>query len=67
MLSKLSHFDSVDGFVPHFLHCALLGVARQLVSLWFDTSNHDHPWYIGQPCTLAKYDARMKNVILKVN
>ena len=27
MLSKLSHFDLVDGFVPDFLHCTLLGVA----------------------------------------
>lgn len=41
MLSKLSHFDVVDGFVPDFLHCSLLGVARQLVSLWFDSNNHD--------------------------
>ena len=64
ILSKLSHFDLVDGFVPDFLHCALLGVARQPVSLWFDTSNHDRPWYIGQPCTLAKYDARVKNVVV---
>ena len=64
MLSGLSHFDLVHGFVTDFLHCALLGVARQLVSLWFDTSNHDRPWYIGQPCTLASYDARVKNVVV---
>ena len=64
MLSKLSHFDLVDGFVPDFLHCALLGVARQLVSLWFDTSNHHHPWYIGQPCILERYDVRVKNVMV---
>lgn len=64
MLSKISHFDLVDGFVPDFLHCALLGVACQLVSLWFETTNHEHPWYIGQPSTLVTYDARVRNVVV---
>ena len=64
MWCKGSQYESFwlgDGFLPDFLHCALLGVARQLVSLWFDTSNHHHPWYISQPCTLERYDVREKN------
>ena len=43
MLSKIGHFDLVNGFVPDFPHCALLGVARQLVLLWFDSTNHKQP------------------------
>ncbi len=64
MLSKVSHFDLVNGFVPNFLHCALLGVARQLTSLWFESSNHESPWYIGQPSKQAKYDANLKNIFV---
>ena len=64
MLSTLSHFDLVDGFVPDFLHCALLGVARQLTSLWFESSNHEEPWYIGQPSMLARYDSQLKNIVV---
>ena len=63
MLSKIGHFDLVNGFVPDFLHCALLGVARQLVSLWFDSTNHEHPWYVGQPSKQAIYDDRVKNIV----
>ena len=43
LLSSIDHFHLVNGFVPNFLHCTLLGVARQLVSLWFDSKNHDQP------------------------
>ena len=64
MLSKIGHFDLVNGFVPDFLHCALLGVARQLVSLWFDSTNHEHPWYVGQPSKQATYDNRAKNIVV---
>ena len=64
MLSKVSHFDLVNGFIPDFLHCALLGVAQQLTSLWFESSNHESPSYIGQPSKQAKYDANLKNIFV---
>ena len=64
ILSKISPFDMVNGFVPNFLHCALLGVARQLVSLWFDSSNHESPWYIGQPSKQTIYDSLIKNIVV---
>ena len=41
-------FDIVSGFVPDYLHCALLGVACTFAGLWFDSSNHEKPWYAGQ-------------------
>lgn len=41
-------FDIVTGFVPDYLHCVLLGVVQMFAGLWFDSMNHDKPWYIKQ-------------------
>ena len=41
-------FDIVDGFVPDYLHCVLLGVVRMFAGLWFDSVNHDKPRYVKQ-------------------
>ena len=46
-LVQLPEFDLVSGFVVDNLHCIDLGVTRQLSHLWFDSSNHQEPWYIG--------------------
>lgn len=51
-------FDIVTGFVPDYLHCVLLGVVRMFVSLWFDSCNHDKPWYIG-PSRAADVSSRL--------
>ena len=64
MLIRISHFDLVHGFVPDFLHCSLLGVARQLVALWFDSNNHNSPWYIGQPSKQLIYDNNLNNIVV---
>jgi len=44
----LPMFDVISGFVPDYLHCVLLGVVRTFAGLWFDSSNHEKPWYIRQ-------------------
>nr|XP_023701086.1 uncharacterized protein LOC111861049 isoform X1 [Paramormyrops kingsleyae]XP_023701087.1 uncharacterized protein LOC111861049 isoform X1 [Paramormyrops kingsleyae]XP_023701088.1 uncharacterized protein LOC111861049 isoform X1 [Paramormyrops kingsleyae]XP_023701089.1 uncharacterized protein LOC111861049 isoform X1 [Paramormyrops kingsleyae] len=46
-LMKLSKFQMIKGFVPEYQHSVCLGVTRQLVSLWFDSCNHEKEWYIG--------------------
>lgn len=61
-LSLISHFDLVNGFVPDVLHSALLGVARQFLSLCFDSKNHCEPWYIGQSRKQAQYDMFLKGI-----
>lgn len=48
LLSLLPMFDIVFGFVPDYMHSVLLGVSRQLMSLWLDPVNSQEPWYIGQ-------------------
>nr|XP_055061257.1 uncharacterized protein LOC129444550 [Misgurnus anguillicaudatus] len=46
-LMKLDKFQMVQGFVPEYQHSVCLGVTRQLTSLWLDSTNHQHGWYIG--------------------
>ena len=52
-LVELPHFDLVDSFVVDNLHCVDLGVARNLANLWFDSVNHQQPWYIGNKTDLV--------------
>lgn len=46
-LMSLPFFDIVSGFIVDSMHCIDLGVMRQLSTLWFDSSHHREPWYIG--------------------
>lgn len=46
-LMKLANFQIVNGFVPEYQHSVCLGVTRQLMTLWLDSTNHGKPWYIG--------------------
>ncbi|KAL1277061.1 hypothetical protein QQF64_023734 [Cirrhinus molitorella] len=43
----LPFFNIISGFVPEYIHAVLLGVVRQFMTLWFDSSYHCKPWYIG--------------------
>lgn len=47
LLSRLPSFYIVFGFVPEYLHSVLLGVSKQLMSLWLDQVNALKPWYVG--------------------
>lgn len=41
-------FDLVNGFVVDYMHCVLLGIVRKLIELWFDSKNHEEPYYISK-------------------
>ena len=45
ILQLLPDFDIMHGLVD-YMHSVLLGVARQLEKLWFDSMNRDKPHYI---------------------
>ena len=47
LLSLLPHFDLICRMVPDYMHCICLGVVRQMANLWFDSKNHEKPFYIG--------------------
>ena len=57
MLFMLPLFNIVLGFVPDYMHSVLLGVCRQLMSLWLDTCNCMNPWYLGRK--IAQLDSRL--------
>jgi hypothetical protein len=46
-LAALEDFDLVWGFSIDYMHNCLIGVTRQLMNLWFDSSYHNQPFYIG--------------------
>ena len=46
-LFNLQKFDMVKSFVPDYMHCVLLGIVRQFLSMWFDSKYHEQSWYIG--------------------
>ncbi len=47
-LMMLTFFNMVAGFAYDYMHGILLGVCRQLTTLWFDSKYHTEPWYIGR-------------------
>ncbi|XP_075534237.1 uncharacterized protein LOC142568042 [Dermacentor variabilis] len=59
-LMNMPHFDIVWGFTPDYMHCVLLGVARQLTELWL--SSVGQPYYIGRPALLNAVDKRLCNI-----
>ncbi len=46
-LMKLERFQMIKEFVPEYQQSVCLGVTRQLMTLWLDSTNHDKPWYTG--------------------
>ena len=47
MLMLLPHFDIINSVIPDYMHCVLLGVVRQFVFIWFDSSNNKYDFYLG--------------------
>ncbi|KAH7955276.1 hypothetical protein HPB52_000080 [Rhipicephalus sanguineus] len=46
-LARLKGFDLVLGQTVNYMHCVLLGVTKCFADTWFDSSNHQEPYYIG--------------------
>ena len=59
-LVSLPHFPIVWGFPPDFMHCALLGVTRQLAQLWFCSFGENY--YIGSPTKTALIERRLSEI-----
>jgi hypothetical protein len=45
VLLLVKHFNIVDGFVVDYMHCILLGVVRQICTLWLEKAQD--AWYVG--------------------
>ncbi|XP_037572456.2 uncharacterized protein LOC119454715 [Dermacentor silvarum] len=59
-LINMPHFDIIWGFTPDYMHCVLLGVARQFTKLWL--SSVGQPYYIGRAALLSAVDKRLCNI-----
>ncbi|EEC15543.1 hypothetical protein IscW_ISCW024707, partial [Ixodes scapularis] len=57
-LINLEHFDIVWGFVPDYMHCALLGVGRQFLEYWLEGTGED--FYVGNK--IAELDDKLLGV-----
>lgn len=51
-LTHLPMFDLINGMVPDYMHCVLLGVCRYMASLWMDSKSISEPWCIGAQTAL---------------
>lgn len=43
------------------MHCILLGVVKKMISLWFDSWNHKHPYYMTKP-NQRKFDRILQEI-----
>lgn len=48
ILALVPGFNLSFGFVPEYMHSVLLGVVRQFLFLWFDSTSHSKPYYLGR-------------------
>jgi hypothetical protein len=56
------YFDLIFGFSIDYMHCCLLGIARQLAELWFHPNFHNESFYIGSPNLISKIDKRLLQI-----
>ncbi|KAK6493239.1 hypothetical protein HHUSO_G2776 [Huso huso] len=60
LLGLIPHFDIISNFVPDYMHCILLGVCKQMATLWFDSQYHQYQFYIG--LQINKIDSRLLDI-----
>lgn len=59
-LRKLTNYDIIDGTTVDYMHCVLLGVMRQLLSLWIGSEHHNEQYYIGRKLKIV--DSRLEAI-----
>ena len=59
-LMKLKSYDIIGGTAIDYMHCTLLGVMKQLLSLWFGTEHKKESYYIGRQISVV--DQRLKEI-----
>ena len=62
-LFNLPGFDQSLGYVPDYMHCVCLGVAKMMAELWFATKNHAEAYYIGQKRCIQTVNARLMKIV----
>lgn len=62
VIDLLPTFNTVNGFTSEYMHSVCQGVVRELSDLWFDSSHHDQPFYLGRKAD--KVDERLTRYVL---
>ena len=57
---KLQYYDIIAGTAVDYMHCALLGVTKYLLGLWFNSEHNKENFYIGRSVLLV--DKRLKEI-----
>ncbi|XP_029176946.1 uncharacterized protein LOC114945028 [Nylanderia fulva] len=52
VLMLLPVFDITSSFTPDYMHSVLLEVTKTFTDAWFNSSNHEKNWYIGNKVDL---------------
>lgn len=60
-MSCFPHFDFVQNVAIDAMHGLYGGVTKALIALWFDSSNHSNPWYLG-PSLMKEADSRLMSI-----
>lgn len=47
VMSLVPNFNVISSFPPDYLHACLLGVGKLFLTDWFDSSNCNEEWYLG--------------------
>ncbi|XP_049267770.1 uncharacterized protein LOC125756850 [Rhipicephalus sanguineus] len=61
-LMNLKGLDLVNGYSVEYMHCVLLGVAKQITETILATSNSHQRFYSGSPSALSQIDARLLSI-----
>lgn len=60
-LLLLSQFNMVSSFPVDYMHEVCEGVVEKITNLWFDSSNHREPWYIGN--RIGEVNGRISSIV----
>ena len=61
-LFNLPGFNQALGYVPDYMHCVCLGVAKMMADLWFSTRSHAESYYIGQRTSIMAINAHLLKI-----
>lgn len=60
-LLLLPQFNMVSSFPVDYMHAVCEGVVEKITNLWFDSSNHREPWYVGN--RIDEIDSRISCIV----
>lgn len=59
-LAELKGYQLVNGTVPDYMHCVLLGIVKSLMNLWFSPTHSKEDYFVGNK--LKSISHRLQNI-----